>query len=146
MWYSHEHASKTEMEEQKLLNDVVIFVFFAHKKYCRSFTTLRLNHWCHMDYFNNVFTTFLGLEHGSSIAVYGGPESSRISSNISSFVFGRWTKVLQVWNLEYFLFFLWTIPLKLLHHMASEGLEYSAWAIWTIFIIISWWFSPSGSV
>ncbi len=34
----------------KLLNKCVIFVFFAHKKYSHSFKTLRLNHWCHMDY------------------------------------------------------------------------------------------------
>ncbi len=25
-----------------------------------------------MDYFNDVLTTFLGLEHGSCVAVYGG--------------------------------------------------------------------------
>ncbi len=46
------------MGEKKLLNKV----FFVHKKYSRSFITLRLNHWCHMDYFNNVLTTFLGLD------------------------------------------------------------------------------------
>ncbi len=34
---------------------------------------------CHMDYFNDVLTTFLGLEHGSYIAVYAGSESSHIS-------------------------------------------------------------------
>ncbi len=38
------------MEEKKLLNKVVIFVFFAHKKYYCSFIKLQLNHWCHMDY------------------------------------------------------------------------------------------------
>ncbi len=42
----------------KLLNKVVTFVFFAHKKYSCSFVKLWLNHWCHMDYFNNVLTTF----------------------------------------------------------------------------------------
>jgi len=31
-----------------------------------------------MDYFNNVFTTFLGLESGNNIAVYVGSESSQI--------------------------------------------------------------------
>ncbi len=36
-----------------------------------------------MDYFKDVLTTFLGLEHDSSIAVYVGPESSRISSQKS---------------------------------------------------------------
>ncbi len=34
-------------------------VFFAHKKYSHSFITLWLNHWCHMDCFNDVLTTFL---------------------------------------------------------------------------------------
>ncbi len=38
----------------------VIFVFFAHKNYSRSFVALQLNHWCH--YFNDVLATFLGLE------------------------------------------------------------------------------------
>ncbi len=33
-----------------------------------------------MDYFNDVLTTFLGLECVSSVAVYAGSESSRISS------------------------------------------------------------------
>ncbi len=49
----------------------LIFVFFAHKKYSRSFIKLRLTHWCHMDYFNDVLSTFLGLERVSCIAVYG---------------------------------------------------------------------------
>ncbi len=39
---------------EKLLSKVAIFVFFAHKKYSRSFVKVRLNHWCHMDYFNDV--------------------------------------------------------------------------------------------
>ncbi len=55
--------------------DLVIFVFFAYKKYSCSFVTLWLNHWCHMDYFNNVLTTFLGIERVSYVAVYAGSES-----------------------------------------------------------------------
>ncbi len=35
-----------------------------------SIIILRLNHWCHMDYFNEVLTTFLGLERCSCVAVY----------------------------------------------------------------------------
>ncbi len=54
----------------KLLNKVVIFVFFAHKKYSRSFVKLRLNHWCHMDYFNDLLATFLSLDHVRIFAVY----------------------------------------------------------------------------
>ncbi len=88
-WYSPELTLKIDEEEKKWLNKVIIFVFFAHKKYSRSFIKLRLNHWCHMDYFNDVLTTFLGLECVSCVAVYGGSGSSRISSKISSFVFWR---------------------------------------------------------
>ncbi len=86
--YFPEHTSDTE--EKKLFNKVVIFVFFVHKKYSRSFLTLRLSHWCHMDYIIDVLATFLGLEHFSCVAVYAGSESSQISSKISSFVFRRW--------------------------------------------------------
>ncbi len=38
------------------------FFFFAYKKYYRSFITLRLNHWWQMDYSDDVFYTFLGLD------------------------------------------------------------------------------------
>ncbi len=67
-------AAETDTEEKKSFNKVV-FVFFTHKKYSQS--------WFHMDYFNDVFTTFLGLERFSCIAVYAGSESSLISSKIS---------------------------------------------------------------
>ncbi len=36
----------------------IIFSFFVHKKYSRSFVKLR---WCHMDYFTDVLATFLDL-------------------------------------------------------------------------------------
>ncbi len=62
-----------------MLDKVVIFVFFSHKKYSHSFIKLRLFHGCHMDYFVDVLGTFLGLERGSSHAAYAGSESSRIS-------------------------------------------------------------------
>ncbi len=78
-WYSRERALKTDTEEKKLLNKVIIFVFFAHKKYSCSFIKLRLNHWCHMNYFNDDLTNFLGLECSSYIAVYAESESSWIS-------------------------------------------------------------------
>ncbi len=52
---------ENDTEEKELLIKVVIFVFFVHKKYSRIFIKLRLNHWCHMGYFNNVLTMFLGL-------------------------------------------------------------------------------------
>ncbi len=62
--YSRERASKIDTEEKKLLNKVIIFGFFVHKKYSRSFIKWRLNYWCQVDYFNDVLTTFLGLERG----------------------------------------------------------------------------------
>ncbi len=61
----------------KLLNKCVIFVFFAHKKYSHSFKTLWLNHWCHVNYYNDVLAMFLDLERGSSLAVYAGQNSLR---------------------------------------------------------------------
>ncbi len=79
-WYCRECALNSDTEEKKSLNKVIIFVFFAHTKYSRSFIKLMLNHWCHMNYFNDVLTTFLGLERVSCFAVYAGSESSRISS------------------------------------------------------------------
>ncbi len=56
---------------EELLNKVIIFVFFVYKKYSRSFVKLRLNPWCHKDYFNDVLTTFLDLDCVRIIAVYG---------------------------------------------------------------------------
>ncbi len=58
LWYSYEHASKTDSE----------VVVFLHKKCSRSFLTIRLNHRCPIDYFINVLIT-LGLERVSCIAV-----------------------------------------------------------------------------
>ncbi len=34
----------------ELLNKVIIFVSFVHKKYSRSFVKLRRNRWWHMDF------------------------------------------------------------------------------------------------
>ncbi len=54
----------------ELLNKVIIFVFFAYKKYSCNFVKLRLNPWCHMDYFNDILATFLDLDRVNYIAVY----------------------------------------------------------------------------
>ncbi len=43
------------------------FCLLCTQKYSRSFIKFRLNHWCHMDWFANVFGTFLGLERGWTI-------------------------------------------------------------------------------
>ncbi len=92
--------------------------FFAHKKYSRGFITLRLNHWCHMDYFNSVLATFLALENVSCVAVYAGSESSRIfiknililSSEDERRSYGFGTTWRWVINDRMFIFG-WTIPL-----------------------------------
>ncbi len=63
----------TDVKEKKIVEyNIYIFIFFAHKKYFHSFITLQLSYWCHMDYFNDVLTTFLGLDRGGSLAVYAG--------------------------------------------------------------------------
>ncbi len=64
-----------DMEDKKLLNKVIILVFFVHKKYSRSIIQLQLNLWCHSDYFYVYLTTFLGLDRGWTCPVYGGAES-----------------------------------------------------------------------
>ncbi len=68
----HKHSNRGKKE---LLHKVVIFVFFVHNMYSRSFLKLRLNHWCHMAYFTYVLTTFLGLERVNCVAVYGGQKA-----------------------------------------------------------------------
>ncbi len=63
-WYSFHNGSaplQTGWGGEELMNKVVIFVFFMHKKYSHSSITLQLNPWCHMDYFIDVLATFLEL-------------------------------------------------------------------------------------
>ncbi len=55
-----ERMSNSDTGEKKILNKV-IFVFFAHKKYSRSFIKLRLNHCCHMDYLTMSLLPFWAL-------------------------------------------------------------------------------------
>ncbi len=57
------NGSGRGLDGEELFNTICILVFFAQKLYSPSFITLRLSHWCHMDYFNDVLTTFLGREH-----------------------------------------------------------------------------------
>ncbi len=57
--------------EDELLNKVVIFVFFAYKKYSRRFIKFRLNYWWQIVYFDDVFDTFLGLDSVIYLAVNG---------------------------------------------------------------------------
>ncbi len=69
MWYSPKWR-RGDVEETNCWK-VVIFVFFAHKKYSRSFVKLRLNHWSQMDYFIDVLATFLCVDRGNILTVYG---------------------------------------------------------------------------
>ncbi len=54
----------------ELLFKVGIF-FFAHKMYTRSLFTLWLKHWWQMDYFDDVFHTFLGRDSVIYLGVNG---------------------------------------------------------------------------
>ncbi len=69
VWDTLQNGAKVWSRGDELLNKVI--VFFVHKKYSRSFIKLRLNHWCHMDYFIDLLATFLSLDRGSILAVYG---------------------------------------------------------------------------
>ncbi len=66
----------------RLTQERVKFCFFlcSQKKYSSILIKLRLNHWCHIDYFIDVVFTFLCLDRGSSLTVYGGSESSLVTS------------------------------------------------------------------
>ncbi len=97
---------------------------FTHKKYYRSFIKLRLNHWCHIDYFNDVLTTFLGLERGNCVVVYVGSESFNqkyfnLCSEDERRSNGFGMTLAWVINDKIFIF-RWTIPLMSLHsHLAT---------------------------
>ncbi len=105
--YSREWSSKTDTEKTKWLNKVIICVFFAHKKYSRSFRNLWLKHWCPMGYFNNVLTTFWALN--VSVALLSIWSVRKLSDFIKN-IFICFLKMYKgMWN-----FLVWTIPFKLL--------------------------------
>ncbi len=72
------------------------------------------------DYFTDILAKFLDLDRVRTLAVYEGSESSQNMKRIFTFMFRRWTEVLQVWNwntwgwvINYIIFiFGWTIPLS----------------------------------
>ncbi len=41
-WYSCERVSKTDVEQKKLLNKAIIFVFFGHENNSGSFKKLKV--------------------------------------------------------------------------------------------------------
>ncbi len=74
---------------------------------------LRLNHWCHMDYFNDLFAMFLSLGRVRILAVYGGPESSRKYLNLCSEDERRSCRFGTTWGrVINDIIFGWTIPLS----------------------------------
>ncbi len=68
----------TDRETNCWIN-VIISIFFAYKKYSRRFIKFRLNHWWQMDYFEDVFYTFLGLDSVIYLAVNGTDTSLPVS-------------------------------------------------------------------
>ncbi len=78
---------------------------------------LRLNHWCHMDYFNDVFATFLSLDRGRLCCLSEGQRALGIHQKYlnlcfederSFYRFGTtWGWVIN----NRFVMFGWTIPL-----------------------------------
>ncbi len=55
----------------ELLNKFVVFVSFVQKNCSRCFIKFRLNHWWQMDYYDDAFLTFLGIDIVIYLAVNG---------------------------------------------------------------------------
>ncbi len=100
-------------------SSVIIFVFFAHKKYFRSFEKLRLNPWCHMDYFNISLLCFWALIVVVPLVSMKGQKALRFLQKYlnvcsederRSYRFGTtWGWVIN----DRIVIFGWTIPLSL---------------------------------
>ncbi len=94
IWYSPRWRYRVTRRRQ-IVELSLFLLFFAHKKYSRSFVKLLLNPWCHMDYFSDVLATFLSLDRGNVLAVY--ERVRELSDFIKNIRIGV-PKVLQVWN------------------------------------------------
>ncbi len=95
---THERTEKIDTEEKKLLNNY--FCFFAHKNNSRRFIKLMLKHWFHMDYFNDVRTTFLALNVVVALLSMQGQKALGFHQkylNLCSEDERRW-QVLRVWT------------------------------------------------
>ncbi len=99
LWYSCERMVETDMKAKNCWIKSLFFVFFAPLKYSRSFVKLMLNHWSHMDYFNDVLTTFLGLECYVSVVLLSmeGQKALRLHPKYLNLC-SEEEKVLWVWN------------------------------------------------
>jgi len=71
--------------------DVVKWTFLQQTKHSLHFIKLKLDHWSHMDYLNDVFSFFTFLDLKSSWVGFLVTQTFLISLKISSFVFRRWT-------------------------------------------------------
>ncbi len=96
-----------------------LFLFSLHrKKDSRSFIKLRLNHWCHMDYFNNVLTNFLGLNEIVALLFMEGQKALRFHKKYLNLCFEDEQRshrfgMTQGWVINDRIFiFGWTIPLR----------------------------------
>ncbi len=95
-WLTQNSIRSLRPVNVELLNKVVIFVFFAYKKYSRSFITFRLNHWWQMEYSDDVFHTLLGLDSVKYLAV-NGTSLPVFIQNILNCV-SKMNEALWVWN------------------------------------------------
>ncbi len=71
----------------------IIIIYSIICLLCVIVEPLRLNHWWQMDYSDDVFHTFLGLDCVIYLAVNGTVTSLPVLSKISSIVFRRWKKL-----------------------------------------------------
>ncbi len=69
-WDTLQNGGRRWIGEKSCWINRVIIVFFVYKKYSRCFVKLRLNPWCHMDYFTDVLATFLCVDSGNILSVY----------------------------------------------------------------------------
>jgi len=53
-------VSSPKNHDNAIFNEVIVFCYFLTKMYFRCFKTFLLTHWCHMDYFDDVFISFDG--------------------------------------------------------------------------------------
>ncbi len=115
---SCECASKTETKEKKLMNKVTILFPLCTKSIVVASLKLRLKHWCHMDYFNNVLATFLGLnmvtpllsmQHQKALRFHQKYLNLCSEDEQRSYEFGTtWGWVIN----DRIFIFRWTIPLR----------------------------------
>ncbi len=109
----------------KLLNKVIIFVL-----HFLSFKKLRLNHWCHMNYFNSVLTTFWALNVSVVLLSMEGQKALRFHQNILICVLKMNEGLCALERHESIIdriIFGWNVPLMLPHltNLLTQGITMS---------------------